>query len=253
MPAPAPLFTTVFNYYRHSARQPQDQYGGALAGIQVLHGTDRTNYPLTVAVDDRGDGFTVTADAVAPAVPEQVCALLLTALDGLVTALEQAPATPLYQVAVLEPAERAQLLAGWNDTAAPVPAASVPELIAAQAGRTPDAVAVVCGDVHISYGELDARAGRLARVLAGAGAGPEAVVGLCLQRGPEMVTAIAGVWRAGAAYLPLDPAYPPARLAFLLADSGAGVLVAGPGLDGALDGPGCWSPVRAWTGRRRGS
>ena len=246
VPAPAPLFTALFNYL-HTTPQPQDQHGGGPAGIQVLHATDRTNYPLTVAVDDRGDRFSVTAEAVAPAVPEQVCALLVTALDGLVTALEQAPATPLHQVAVLDPAQRARLLAGWNDTTAPVPAATVPELIAAQAASCPDAVAVVCGDVHVSYGELDVRAARLARLLAGAGAGPESVVGLCLQRGPEMVTAIAGVWRAGAAYLPLDPAYPPARLAFLLADSGAGVLVTGPGLAGAWT-RGSWS---CWTARRR--
>ena len=196
----------------------------------MLHGTDRTNYPLVVSVDDRGDGFAVTADAVAPAVPEQVCALLVTALDGLVTALEQAPATPLHQVAVLGTAERAQLLAGWNDTARPVPAASVPELIAARAARAPDAVAVVCGDVHVSYGELDARAGGWPGMLAEAGAGPETVVGLCLERGAEMVTAIVGVWRAGAAYLPVDPAYPAARRGLMLADSGARVLVGtGPG------------------------
>ena len=83
---------------------------GGLAGIQVLHAADRTNYPLMAAVDDRGDGFAVTAQAVAPAVPEQVCALLVTALDGLVTALEQAPATPLHQVAVLERGRAEQLL-----------------------------------------------------------------------------------------------------------------------------------------------
>ena len=236
---PAPLFTALFNY-RHSAPQPQEASGPA--DVRMLHGTGRTNYPLVVAVDDRGHGFAVTAEVVAPAVPEQVCALLVTALDGLVTALEQAPATPLYQVAVLEPAERAQVVAGWNDTAAPVPAAAVPELIAARAARTPDAVAAVCGDEHVSYGELDTRAGKLASHLRQAGAGPETVVGLCLERGAELVAAIVGVWRAGAAYLPLDPAYPVARREFLLADSRAAVLVTGPGQDDAgdlivLDGP----------------
>ena len=231
--APAPLFTALFNYL-HSGPQRKNQDAGALAGVQALRVTARTNYPLVMTVDDRGDGFVVTAEAVAPAVPEQVCALLVTALDGLVTALEQAPATPLYQVAVLESAERAQVVSGWNDTAAAVPAASVPELIAARAARAPDAVAVVCGDAHVSYGELDARAGRLAGLLASRGAGPESLVGLCLERGVELVTAIVGVWRAGAAYVPVDPGYPRARREFLLADSGAQVLIAGPGLDAGL-------------------
>ncbi len=225
VPAPAPLFTALLNY-RHSTPQPQDQdqrqeHGGGLAGIHVLHATDRTNYPLTMSVDDRGDGFAVSAEAVAPAVPEQVCALLVTALDGLVTALEQAPATPLHQVAVLEPAQRAQLLAAWNDTAAPVPAASVPELIAAQAERTPDAVAVISGDVHVSYGELDVRANRLACYLRGAGVGPERVVAVVMERSVELVTALLGVLKSGAAYLPVDPGYPAERVGWMLADAGA--------------------------------
>ena len=222
VPAPAPLFTTLFNY-RHNTPQPQPQpqaqRAGALAGIEVLQDAGRANYPLVVSVDDLGEGFAVSAGVMAPAVPEQVCALLVTALDGLVTVLEQAPATPLYQVAALGAAERGQVLAGWNDTAAPVPGACVPELIAAQAARTPDAVALISEGVHVSYGELDARSGRLARQLRLAGAGPETVVGLCLERGAGMVTAVVGAWRAGAAYLPLDPGYPAARIGYMLADA----------------------------------
>src|SRR6185437_11679279 len=104
---------------------------------------------------------------------------------------------------IMDEAERAQVVSGWNDTAADVPAGSVPELIAARAARTPDAVAVCCGNTWVSYGELVARAARLGGCLRAAGAGPETLVGLCLDRGPEMITAIVGTWLAGAAYLPL--------------------------------------------------
>ena len=81
----------------------------------------RTNYPLTVSVDDTGTGFVLTAEVVAPGEPALVCGLLHTALDSLVTALEDAPGTPLRQVQVLGGDERAQVVAGWNDTAVVVP------------------------------------------------------------------------------------------------------------------------------------
>ena len=133
------------------------------------------------------------------------------------------PAGRLRQVEVLDAAERAQLVAGWNDTAAEVPAASV-----AGAGRGAGGGDAGCGGGvragtgAVTYGELMARAGRLGGYLRAAGAGPETVVGLCLDRGPEMVTAMLAVWLAGAAYLPLDPAWPAARLAFMLADAPGG-------------------------------
>ena len=174
--------------------------------------------------DGRPGGLRGMVTAAADLFDEDAVQAIAVRLGRVLAAVAAGPQARLHQVAVLKPAERAQLLTSWNDTTAPVPAATVPELIAAQAARIPDAVAVVCGGVHVSYGELDARAGQLGRYLRQAGAGPESVVGLCLQRGPEMVTAIAGVWRAGAAYLPLDPGYPPARLAAMLAGSRAGLL-----------------------------
>ena len=101
----------------------------------------------------------------------------------------------------------------------------MPALFAAQAARTPEATAVVFGDERLSYAELDRRANRLAHHLRGLGVGPEVVVGLCVERSPAMVVGLLGILKAGGAYLPLDPDYPQARLAFMLADAGAGVLV----------------------------
>src|SRR6202453_4269673 len=131
----------------------------------------------------------------------------------------------LSQVDVLDAAERRQVLAGWNDTAAPVPAGTVADLFAAQAARTPDAAAVISGGTGVSYRELDAQASRLARYLTDQGVRRESVVGLCLPRGVLMITGILAVWKAGAAYLPVDPELPPERVAFMLADSQVAVLV----------------------------
>ena len=102
---------------------------------------------------------------------------------------------------------------------------TLPALFAAQALRTPDAVAVVFEDRALSYAALDAHANRLAHHLQGLGVGPETVVGLCVERSPEMVVGLLGILKAGGAYLPLDPNYPRERLAFMLADAGAPVLV----------------------------
>jgi amino acid adenylation domain-containing protein len=98
----------------------------------------------------------------------------------------------------------------------------VHELIAEQ---RPDAVAVVGKGEELTYGVLDARANQLAHHLRSMGAGPETIVGLCLDRGPDMIVAILATWKAGAAYLPLDPAYPPNRLTYMLADSRAAILL----------------------------
>src|SRR5437868_8624712 len=120
---------------------------------------------------------------------------------------------------------RARCMRGWNDTAHALSAATLPELFAAQVARRPDAIAVVFEDESLSYGALDRRANRLAHHLRALGVGAETVVGLCLARSLEMIVGLIGILKAGGAYLPLDPHYPQERLAFMLADAGARVLV----------------------------
>ncbi|TQF02756.1 AMP-binding protein [Kitasatospora acidiphila] len=153
--------------------------------------------------------------------------------DWLVRVLDEvaaAPGTRLASVDVLGEVERALVLTGWNGPSVEV-GSLVPDLVARRAAELPDAVAVVCEGVELSYAELDARANRLAHFLVGRGVGAESVVGLCLPRGVEMVAAILGVWRAGAAYVPLDPEYPAERLAFMVSDSGACLVVGEGGVD----------------------
>ena len=116
--------------------------------------------------DGRLGGLRGSVTAAADLFDEDTARGFAVRLGRVLAAVADGPQVRLYQVVVLEAAERAQVVAGWNDTAAAVPEASVPELIAARAARIPDAVAVMCGDVHVSYGELDARAGRLAGLLA---------------------------------------------------------------------------------------
>ena len=106
----------------------------------------------------------------------------------------------------------------------------VPDLVAARAAETPQATAIVAGNQQVTYLELDRRANRLAHHLRAAGAGPDAVIGLCLNRSIELVVGALGILKAGAAYLPLDPASPSDRLAFMLRDAGVRILITEPRL-----------------------
>ena len=128
---------------------------------------------------------------------------------------------------MLTAGEREELLGRWNETGAAVPAAGgAGELVAAAGGGAARCGGGGGGGPVPDVRGADGAGGAAGLVLRGAGVGAESVVGLCLERGAEMVTAMVGVWLAGAAYLPLDPGYPAGRLGFMLADSGAGVLVA---------------------------
>ena len=174
----------------------------------------------------------------------------------LVRVLEQVAADPAVlvgRVEVLDAAERRVLLEEWNDSAVAVAGVTLGGLFAGQVARSPDAVAVVCGDEVWSYRGLDEWSGRLAGYLSGLGAGPEQVVAVAVERSALMVAAVLGVTRAGAAYLPVDPGYPAARVEFMLADarpvcvlttvSGSGVLPGGGPERVVLDDPGVVAAV----------
>ncbi|MET8949193.1 AMP-binding protein, partial [Streptomyces sp. NPDC004542] len=231
----SPLFTSIFNYRHsmHPGTRADQGRESAFEGISTMHIQDATNYPVAVTVDDYGTGFGLTVDAVTPADPEQLCVLLGTALQNLAVALRSTPEAGLGAIGVLDAVERRRVVEEWNDTAAALPEALVPGLIAERAAADPTAVAVVCDGIEVSYADLDERANRLAHLLVGAGVDTGHVVGLCLPRGVDMVTAILGVWKAGVAYLPLDPEYPAERLTFMLADAGVDLLV---GAGGTCEG-----------------
>src|SRR5262249_54847195 len=126
---------------------------------------------------------------------------------------------------ILSAAERRTLLQDWNGTERALPAATLPQLFAAQAGKTPDAGAVVFAGEQLSYGELELRANQLAHHLRAPGGGAESVVGVCLERSLELVIALLGILKAGGAYLPLDPGYPAERLHYMMADARLAVLL----------------------------
>src|SRR5262245_2843891 len=151
------------------------------------------------------------------------------ALAGrLVRLLEAAVAAPEVSIGrldILSAAERHTILQEWNATERALPAATLPQLFAAQAAATPDAVAVVFEGEQLSYGELETRANQLAHHLRARGVGAESVVGVCLERSLELVVALIAILKAGGAYLPLDPEYPAERLHYMMADARLVVLL----------------------------
>ena len=139
---------------------------------------------------------------------------------------------------LLTAAERQQAISGWNLGLSYPKGSCLHERFERQAARTPQAVALVCEEQKVSYADLNSRANRLAHRLRKLGVGPDQLVGLRIERSIEMVVGIIGVLKAGGAYLPLDPAYPKERIAFMLEDSRVGVVVTEPTLAADLDGIG---------------
>ncbi|MBY8973942.1 amino acid adenylation domain-containing protein [Pseudomonas sp. P867] len=223
--APLPLFSAMLNY-RHSDSQ-QASASQAWQGIQTLSSEERTNYPLTLNVDDQRDGFRLTVMTAAHIGAERVCGYMQTALHGLVEALEQSPHLAVNRVSVVGKQEREQLLNGFNATVVDYNLdQTLHSMFEAQVASTPDCVAVKSGEQQLTYQQLNEHANRLAHHLRERGVQPDSRVGICLERGLDMVIGLFAILKAGGGYVPLDPAYPQERIAYMLQDSAPVVVLA---------------------------
>src|SRR6185503_15111638 len=245
VPPPAPLFTALLNY-RHNTPLPGavDASAGLAGagswweGVEFLGGQERTNYPVVLSIEDFGEALGLTAQTMRPLAPERLCLFMRSALLRLIDALDQAPGTALSALDVLPADERRLLVEDWNATAADYPQDQcIHELFEAQAARHPDAIALVHDDSVLSYGELDARANRLAHHLRRLGVGPDRRVAICVERSAPMVVGLLAILKAGGGYVPLDPSYPPERLAFMLEDSAPVALLTDAASIGCLSSP----------------
>jgi len=219
--AAAPFFNSLF-YELEGARAhgATDDTAARWAGVDVLDVQERTSFPLTLLVDERGSGFVLTVQVVAALDPARICRFVRTALARLVDGLAKAPTGPVRALDALPDAEREQLVVRWNDTAvAESPAPFLHRRVERWARQRPDAVAVVHDGAMITYRALNEAANRLARHLRALGVRPDDRVVLCLERGVDLVSAMLAVLKAGAAYVPIDLATPAERFAYMLTSS----------------------------------
>ncbi|MCC7247961.1 MAG: amino acid adenylation domain-containing protein, partial [Lysobacter sp.] len=231
-----PLFQTMVFFQNFPERNID------LAGLKILpvniegahSGTSRTD--ATIFASEVGGELQLLIEYATDLFDHDYIGGFAAHLQQLLVAIAEDPGKRLSELEMMPTEQRKRVVEDWNATAQPLPAeATMHAMFEAQAARAPQATAVVQYDDHgeverLSYAELDARAERIAAHLRARGCGPGKMVGLFLHRKPHMLAAMLGAWKAGAAYVPLDPSYPAERIAWMLEDSLAPVVVADPEL-----------------------
>jgi amino acid adenylation domain-containing protein len=218
----SPLIQVLVNFL--NAPMPRQRFE-ALTWEPFEFDRGAAQFDLTLSIDWDREGW-LSLEYSTDLFEQATAARLLAHFEVFVAAAVADPDLSLSKIELLTPAEREQLLVTWNRTAAPYPSdASISTLFEDQADRTPAAVAVIGSEESLTYLELERRANQLARYLQTLGVGLETLVGICLERSTLSFVALLGVLKAGGAFVPLDPTYPPERLAFMMTDSCAPVLL----------------------------
>ena len=180
---------------------------------------------LSLHLYEEGEGYVGRLEYCSAMFDRETVERLALSFGQLLRAITRDPDQTVSRIAVLAEEERRRLISEWNDTAMDYPSSLVPALIEAQVERAPQRVAIRCGAETRTYAELDARANRVAHALRSRGVSRGARVGLCVERGSDMLAALLGILKSGAAYVPLDPAFPVARLRFMADDARLACLV----------------------------
>jgi amino acid adenylation domain-containing protein len=218
-----PLFQVLFVFHNMAGHTPELP-GLIVKPLEIDPGTAR--FDLTLEFWETLEGlrgrFEYSTELFEAATIARMAGHLQTLLEGIVADPEQL----LSRIPLLTADERDRLLGQWNTTTATYfDKECIHNVFETQVARTPDAIAVVCGDESLTYRELNRGANQVAHYLRTLGVGPEVVVGLCIERSIAMVKGLLGILKSGAAYLPLDPTYPPERLAFMLEDAQPSVVM----------------------------
>ncbi|ASC71036.1 Non-ribosomal peptide synthetase [Halomicronema hongdechloris C2206] len=218
----SPLFQVMFILQN----APQESLALPGVAVEVLESApESAKFDLTLSLQEGEAGLQGQLEYNTDLFAAATMARLITHLQQVLTAVVRQPEQRVSDLPLLTSAERQRLLVEWNQTEAEYPEACLHELFEAQVERTPEAVALVFEQQHLTYDELNRRANQLAHYLQGQGVGPETLVGVCLERSVAMVIALLGVLKAGGAYVPLDPSHPQERLAYILEDAQARCLL----------------------------
>ena len=192
---------------------------------ELLIAGQRAKFDLSLYVGETEEGLRLTFEYNTDLFNETTITRMGRHFRTLLQGAVSNPDQPLRSLPLLDDAERHQLLVEWTNTSVDYPRRCIHELFEEQARATPDACAVIFENQHTTFAELDQRANQLAHYLCRRGVGPEVVVAVCMERSVEMVVVLLGILKAGAAFVPVDPSYPAERVAFLLQDSRAPIVL----------------------------
>ncbi len=227
-----PLFQVMF-VLQNTSLQTVGLPGLTLSPVEIDSGT--AHFDLTLHIADTDRGLIATFAYNKDLFEDATIALMLGHFTTLLEAVVANPEGRVSDLPLLSEAERQQLLLEWNDTKTDDPNdLCIQQLFEAQVERTPDAVAVVFEHQQLTYADLNRCASRIAHHLQALGVGPEIPVGICLEPSADVIVGLLGILKAGGVYLPLDPAYPKERLAFMLETARAPVILTREGLVAAL-------------------